>query len=203
MELTIKKAENLKTKPDESQLGFGTIFTDHMFNMDYSPEKGWHSPRIEPYAPINLDPATMYLHYAQGVFEGLKAYEKRYDNRNHLELKMLEGYSNLTHFGEKHADGLSALVCALICSKDKVKFKVENSSGRKPFDRLALNAAQKAVDGLPLPKDVQAARACFRFTARFTHVPPLPFVGCDFDEVLLTARCFYPLGKGLCVHRSS
>jgi branched-chain amino acid aminotransferase len=74
MELTIKQAENLKTKPDESKLGFGTIFTDHMFNMDYSPEKGWHSPRIEPYAPISLDPATMYLHYAQGVFEGLKAY---------------------------------------------------------------------------------------------------------------------------------
>jgi len=74
MELTIKQVKNLKTKPDESKLGFGTIFTDHMFNMDYSPEKGWHSPRIEPYAPLNLDPATMYLHYAQGVFEGLKAY---------------------------------------------------------------------------------------------------------------------------------
>jgi branched-chain amino acid aminotransferase len=74
MELTIKHAENLKTKPDESKLGFGTIFTDHMFNMDYNPEKGWHSPRIEPYAPIQLDPATMFLHYAQGVFEGLKAY---------------------------------------------------------------------------------------------------------------------------------
>jgi branched-chain amino acid aminotransferase len=69
-----KKADNLKTKPDESKLGFGTIFTDYMFNMDYSPEKGWQSPRIEPYAPINLDPATMFLHYAQGVFEGLKAY---------------------------------------------------------------------------------------------------------------------------------
>jgi branched-chain amino acid aminotransferase len=74
MELTIKQAENLKTKPDESKLGFGTIFSDHMFNMDYNPEKGWHAPRIEPYAPLNLDPATMFLHYAQGVFEGLKAY---------------------------------------------------------------------------------------------------------------------------------
>jgi branched-chain amino acid aminotransferase len=80
MELTIKQAENLKTKPDESKLGFGTIFTDHMFNMDYSPEKGWHSPRIEPYAPLNLDPATMYLHYAQGVFEGLKAYRSASGN---------------------------------------------------------------------------------------------------------------------------
>ena len=74
MEITVTQAAKLKPKPDESNLGFGSIFTDYMFNMDYSPDKGWHSPRIEPYGPIELDPATMYLHYAQGVFEGLKAY---------------------------------------------------------------------------------------------------------------------------------
>ena len=74
MELTVSTAEKLKEKPDESSLGFGTKFTDHMFNMDYTPEKGWHSARIVPYAPFSLDPSTMFLHYAQGVFEGLKAY---------------------------------------------------------------------------------------------------------------------------------
>ena len=74
MEVTITRAETLKAKPDESNLGFGTIFTDHMFNMDYDPKQGWHNPRIEPYAPLILDPATMYLHYAQGAFEGLKAF---------------------------------------------------------------------------------------------------------------------------------
>ena len=74
MQLTTTKAERLKTKPDADKLGFGSIFTDYMFNIDYSPEKGWHNPRIEPYAPIEMDPATMMLHYAQGVFEGLKAY---------------------------------------------------------------------------------------------------------------------------------
>lgn len=74
MELTIHKSENLKSKPDSSNLGFGTYFTDHMFNMDYAPDKGWHNPRIEPYTPISMDPATMVLHYGQGVFEGLKAY---------------------------------------------------------------------------------------------------------------------------------
>ncbi len=52
MQVTITKAEQLKAKPDENKLGFGTIFTDHMFNMDYSVEKGWHNPRIEPYAPL-------------------------------------------------------------------------------------------------------------------------------------------------------
>jgi branched-chain amino acid aminotransferase len=75
MEITITKAETLKPKPDDTSLGFGTKFTDHMFNMDYSTENGWHNPRIEPYASIVMDPATMVLHYGQAVFEGLKAYQ--------------------------------------------------------------------------------------------------------------------------------
>jgi len=74
MKLTLTKADQLKTKPDDSKLSFGTIFTDYMFNMDYNPQDGWYNPRIEPYAPIDMDPATMMLHYGQGVFEGLKAY---------------------------------------------------------------------------------------------------------------------------------
>jgi branched-chain amino acid aminotransferase len=75
MELKIKKADKLKPLPDASGLTFGTIFTDHMFNMDYSPEKGWHDPRIEPYHPIVMDPSTMVLHYGQSIFEGLKAFK--------------------------------------------------------------------------------------------------------------------------------
>ena len=74
MEIKITTAEQLKSKPDDDSLGFGSIFTDHMFNMDYESEKGWHNPRIEPYASLVMDPATMVLHYGQGVFEGLKAY---------------------------------------------------------------------------------------------------------------------------------
>ena len=74
MQVTVTQSQTLKPKPDETNLGFGTIFTDHMFNMDYSVEKGWHNPRIEPYASIPMDPSTMVLHYGQGVFEGLKAY---------------------------------------------------------------------------------------------------------------------------------
>ena len=74
MKLSITLAKTLKPKPDETHLGFGTKFTDHMFNMDYAPDKGWHNPRIEPYGSFAMDPATMVLHYGQGVFEGLKAY---------------------------------------------------------------------------------------------------------------------------------
>ena len=75
MQVTITKSDTLKPKPDNSSLGFGTIFTDHMFNMDYNPDNGWHNPRIEPYTAIEMDPATMVLHYGQAVFEGLKAYK--------------------------------------------------------------------------------------------------------------------------------
>lgn len=66
---------NPKQKPLPGQpLGFGNLFTDHMFIMDYCARQGWHSPRIVPYAPIELDPAAVCLHYGQTVFEGLKAY---------------------------------------------------------------------------------------------------------------------------------
>ncbi len=64
-----------KAKPtDESKLGFGQIFTDHMFIMEYDVGQGWHDARIVPYGPIPLEPSVMCLHYGQEVFEGLKAY---------------------------------------------------------------------------------------------------------------------------------
>ena len=75
MQITITKSDKLKQRPDDSNLGFGSIFTDHMFNMDYNLEKGWHNPRIEPYTSIAMDPATMVLHYGQSIFEGLKAFK--------------------------------------------------------------------------------------------------------------------------------
>lgn len=75
MNITITKTENPKTKPKKGDaLGFGDIFTDHMFLMNYTEGKGWHSPRIVPYGPLSLDPAAMVFHYAQEMFEGMKAY---------------------------------------------------------------------------------------------------------------------------------
>ncbi len=57
-----------------SNPGFGTNFTDHMFSATWTPEQGWHDGQVVPYAPLSLDPATAVLHYAQEIFEGLKAY---------------------------------------------------------------------------------------------------------------------------------
>src|SRR5262249_48695654 len=58
----------------DQELGFGAVFTDHMFLADFQEEKGWYDPRIEPYGPLSLDPAAAVLHYAQAVFDGLKAF---------------------------------------------------------------------------------------------------------------------------------
>ena len=71
----IERTATPKAKPvDESKLGFGKIFTDHMFLMNYDEGQGWHDGRVVPYGPISLDPSAMVFHYAQELFEGLKAY---------------------------------------------------------------------------------------------------------------------------------
>jgi len=68
---TDAERDALLTSPD---LGFGKTFTDHMVDICWSEQGGWHRPRVQPYGPIALDPAAAVLHYAQEVFEGLKAY---------------------------------------------------------------------------------------------------------------------------------
>ncbi|MEG1608939.1 MAG: aminotransferase class IV, partial [Clostridia bacterium] len=74
MKITLSK--NFKAKPDFSKLGFGKYFSDHMLVMDY--ENGaWKEPEIVPYAPFSIAPATNILHYAQGIFEGAKAYKNK------------------------------------------------------------------------------------------------------------------------------
>ena len=78
MEIKITRNPNPKEKPaDESKLGFGKVFSDHMFLMDWDIDRGWHDARIEPYGPLSVSPACTALHYALEVFEGLKAYRTK------------------------------------------------------------------------------------------------------------------------------
>src|SRR5207237_6767099 len=72
--IRVTKTTNKKERPKDKDLAFGTVFTDHMFVADFQEEKGWYDPRVEPYAPLSLDPATAVLHYGQSLFEGLKAF---------------------------------------------------------------------------------------------------------------------------------
>ena len=76
MNISITKTTNPQAKPDSSTLGFGKVFTDHMFIMDYSADKGWHDARIVPFGRLAIHPASTVLHYGSEIFEGLKAYRR-------------------------------------------------------------------------------------------------------------------------------
>lgn len=76
MEIRITKTTTPSQMPPEDKLGFGKVFTDHMFLMDYEEGKGWFDARIVPFGPISLHPASTVLHYGAEIFEGLKAYRR-------------------------------------------------------------------------------------------------------------------------------
>ncbi|MGN1195596.1 MAG: branched-chain amino acid aminotransferase, partial [Acutalibacteraceae bacterium] len=81
MDIKITKTTNPKKKPAKGEpLGFGHIFTDHMFVMNYTEGKGWHDPRIVPYGEISIEPSAMVFHYGQAMFEGMKAYRGKDDS---------------------------------------------------------------------------------------------------------------------------
>lgn len=78
LDIRIEKTTMPKQIPDkEDPLVFGTIFTDHMFIMDYEEGRGWYDPRIVPFQPVQLAPSAMVFHYGQEMFEGLKAYKSK------------------------------------------------------------------------------------------------------------------------------
>lgn len=94
MDLKILPLTHPKPRPaDENQLGFGKLFTDRMLVMEYASGTGWHSARIQPYGPFSLDPACAVLHYAQEIFEGLKAF-RRDDGR----LALFRAVDNVRRF---------------------------------------------------------------------------------------------------------
>ncbi len=77
-DIPVTLTQQPKQKPvDESKLGFGKLFTDHMFVMDYELGRGWFDARVVPYGPFTMDPASTVFHYAQEIFEGMKCYRRK------------------------------------------------------------------------------------------------------------------------------
>lgn len=85
---------SVKSVPKED-FGFGAVFSNRIFTQRYTPEKGWHDARIEPYGPLVLDPATAVFHYAQEIFEGTKAYRRRDGNIN-----LFRPWENMRRFND-------------------------------------------------------------------------------------------------------
>lgn len=137
--IKIELAKTLKEKPqNENELGFGSIFTDHMFIMNYDVGEGWHDARIVPYGPLSLDPAAIILHYGQEVFEGLKAYRTR-DNRI-LLFRPQENFKRLNNSNQRLCIPkmdeeflLHALTTLLNVEKDWVPHQEGTSLYIRPF----------------------------------------------------------------------
>ncbi len=137
--LRIELSKNLKPKPqDETKLGFGNIFTDHMFLMDYDEGQGWHDARIVPYGPLPLDPAAMALHYSQEVFEGMKAY--RAEDGRILLFRPQENFARLNRSNERlcipqidEEFALKALIELLKIEKDWIPHIKDTSLYIRPF----------------------------------------------------------------------
>jgi branched-chain amino acid aminotransferase len=89
-----RSAEQLKIPPASmSGVIFGTVFSDHMFCMEWEEGKGWHNAEIKPYGPLMLEPSSMVLHYAQMSFEGLKAYQT--DSGEHVLFRPRENFKRM------------------------------------------------------------------------------------------------------------
>ena len=78
LEIAFQERPDLTSDDDLAEIlaapGFGVHMTDHMLTVEWTPDEGWHAARISAYGPLTLDPATAVLHYAQEIFEGMKAY---------------------------------------------------------------------------------------------------------------------------------
>lgn len=83
MDIKFIESNNKKIKPDSMDIEFGSVYTDHMFVMDYKEGEGWINPRIEEFKNIELSPAALVFHYGQSMFEGMKAY-KTEDGKTYL-----------------------------------------------------------------------------------------------------------------------
>ena len=155
MNISITKTTCPKEKPDSSTLGFGKIFTDHMFMMDYNSEKGWYNARIIPFAPISLHPASTVLHYGSEIFEGLKAY-RRADGKVQL-FRPMENIRRLNNSAERlclpqipEEDALEALTAFVQCEQDWTPSAPGTSLYLRPFlygndETLGVHAVHNAT----------------------------------------------------------
>ena len=99
MEIKITKTQNPQELTEESKLGFGKHFTDHMFLMDYEVGKGWHNARIVPFGYLSIHPASTVLHYGSEIFEGLKAY--RTEKGNIQMFRPMENIKRMNNSAER------------------------------------------------------------------------------------------------------
>ena len=153
LDIKITKTETPKEKIT-TNLGFGRYFSDHMFMMDYSREKGWYDARIVPYQNLCLSPAATVFHYGAEIFEGLKAY-RRADGEVQL-FRPIENVKRMNNSAERlrlpqmpEEDMLQAITELVKLEKDWVPSGEGESLYIRPFlfgndDKLGVHSIENA-----------------------------------------------------------
>ena len=139
MEIKITKNAHCAAKPaDESKLGFGKVFTDHMFIIEWDKGCGWHDARIEPFGNLSIHPASTTLHYGAEIFEGMKAYRKA-DGSIQL-FRPEENFKRMNRSAARMGlpelpveDAMEALMALLELDKDWVPYSDGTSLYIRPF----------------------------------------------------------------------
>ena len=155
MDISITRNPSPAEKPDPSTLGFGKIFTDHMFVMNYTAGQGWHDARIVPFGTISLHPASTVLHYGSEIFEGLKAY-RRADGKVQL-FRPIENIRRMTRSAERmclpqipESDAMEILTEFIRLEQDWVPSAPGTSLYIRPFmfgndETLGVHSVKNAV----------------------------------------------------------
>ena len=155
MEIKFVKTNHPSPKPDPNTLGFGKLFTDHMFTMEFTKEEGWHNAQIIPFGNITLHPASTVLHYGSEIFEGLKAY-RRADGGVQL-FRPIENVRRMNNSAERlclpqipEEDALKALTTFVNLEQDWTPGEFGTSLYLRPFmfgndESLGVHAVHNAT----------------------------------------------------------
>jgi outer membrane biosynthesis protein TonB len=108
---------------------------------------------------------------------------------------MFKKYNGWTKGTEKAARPMACLVCLVIRPGEIASVELAASSGSKEVDRAAVEALERTAQRRPTDPEVRKQRSCYRFSVKVIRIPPVPIVGCSFDEAALTASCYYPTKK--------
>ncbi|KAF9499868.1 branched-chain amino acid aminotransferase II [Pleurotus eryngii] len=148
--LIIDKNEQPTPPPPSETLVFGRTFTDHMLTIEWSATNGWEAPHIKPYGPLNLAPSSSVLHYAQTLFEGMKAYRTDDDRiqlfRPDMNMKRMNNSARRIALPTFNGDSLLELIKKLIRMD---RHWVPKEPGHSLYIRPTLIASQQAIQVSP------------------------------------------------------
>ncbi|KAF8641060.1 hypothetical protein AX17_000704 [Amanita inopinata Kibby_2008] len=158
--LRVSRTTSPRTVPPSSSLVFGHTFTDHMLTIPWDITSGWGAPEIKPYGPFSLEPSTTVLHYAQTVFEGMKAYHQDSGRvllfRPDMNMKRMNTSANRLALPTFNGDSLLELIKELVRMD---KHWVPKEPGHSLYIRPTLIGTQRAI-GVSPPSEAMLFVIC-------------------------------------------